>query len=441
MQITGTQLPVLGRIPQAAKGEDPVGDAIRDMTTTVTGIKDKLVEHVRGLAAPPNFAETHPGYTGPEDGLSHPNLKAQAWLKPANRFIMNTLFRLQVEGRENLPQDGKNLYCPTHPSVGDPSLMTAVLGKGDYRFVANVILFKGKGGPIITAMGAFPVDRDNPSRATIQHGVDLVKEGVPFIIFPEGGISENPNTINPLKRGAAYFAIHGEADRIVPIGIHFSKDTQDRPLETLKSWAIATAVVGGTLAASHLGPAAQAITGALTGALTGAYATSTVARCFVKNKKWFNPFPSKLAGLAGGFVGGLTGAIIGGFASGSMAPGSVTEMARTLTAGFCTQQMLERQAHRDIAHIKIGTPIEVAPYQALNKSDSRKVDLLTEDLHQTLGGLKASMSGVPYDPNAPKIRPGTGIPLLPKTPAPLYFHQMPEAQLPRSSCHPRTKQE
>ncbi len=439
MQITGAQLPSTSR-PQSAGlflSEDTgLGDVLRDVGTSAREMKDRVVADLKGLAGRANFKASHPDYTGPEDGLSHPNFKAQAYLKPVNRWVMNKLFRIEVEGEENLPKDGKNLYCPTHPSVGDPSLMSAVLPKGDYRFVANVILFKGKGGPVITAMGAFPVDRDNPSRATIQHGVDLVKEGTPFIIFPEGGISENPNQINPLKRGAAYFAVHGEADRIVPIGIHFSRDTEERPIETLKSWAVATALVGGTLASCYLGPAAQSIAGAVTGALTGAYATSTVARAFVKNKKWFNPFPSKLAGLGGGLVGGIAGGIIG-FLSPGMQSGTVSQMARTLTAGFCAQQLLERQSHRDIAHIKFGRPIDVHEYQNLSVTDSAKVDALTNDLHAELGALKAEMSGVPYDPHVPRIRPGTGIPVLPNTPAPLYFQAMAEEELPKNSCHPR----
>lgn len=438
MQVRSTQLPVNTFRVQSAAGErstEPTfGESWRDSVMEFT---DKVVEEVRDFTRRHTFAHDLPGYTGPEDGLSHPNFKAQAWLKPANRAVMNTLFRVEVEGKENLPKDGKNLYCPTHPSVGDPSLVMSELGKGDYRFVANIILFKGRGGPVITAMGAFPVDREHPSRATIQHGVDLVKQGVPFVIFPEGGISENPNQINPLKRGAAYFAVHGEADRIVPIGIHFSKDTEDRPLETLKSYALGGALVAGTLAACTLGPAGQVLSGVITGAVTGAFATGTIAKGFVKNKKWFNPFPSKLAGLGGGLVGSIAGGILGGLTSSGMASGTVSQMARTLVAGFATQRMAENHAHRDIAHIKFGEPIDIKPYLSMEKSDSARVDRLTRDLHQTLGEMKAEMSGVPYDPNAPRIRPGTGIPVLPTTPAPLYFQSMGEEELPKNSCHPR----
>lgn len=442
MHIVGSQIPNLGRQPASAPGqppkaEDPVGDAIRDATSRVVEMKDRLVERVHGLAARANFSNM-PGYTGPEDGLSHPNFKAQAWLKPANRFVMNTLFRVEVEGKEKVPKDGKTLFCPTHPTVGDPSLISATLGKGDYRFVANVILFKGRGGPIITAMGAFPVDRDNPSRATIAHGVDLVKEGIPFVIFPEGGISENPNQVNPLKRGAAYFAIHGEADRIQPIGIHFSKDPEQRPREVLRSLAISLAFVGGTLAACHLGPAGQMVTGIVTGAVTGAWATSKVAKCFVPQKRWFNPFPTKLAGLAGGLVGGIAGAVLGGCYSQGMASGTASQAARVAAAGFASHMLLEDHAHRDIARIKFGDAMEMAPYQGLSLSDSQKVDRVTEDLHQRLGELKAELSGVPYDPSAPRIRPGTGIPVLPQDPAPLYFQTMAEAPMPKSSCRPRS---
>ncbi len=435
MQISMPQPTVLGW-PAAATGSGtdsgprpPEADTPKE-EVTLAGLGQELMDSVSAAAnhALTTFQRRLPGYTGPADGLSHPDFKTQALIKPVNRFIMNSLFRVEVEGEENIPKDGKNLFCPTHPTVVDPPLIAAVLGQGDYRFVANIILFKGKGGPLITAMGAFPVDRDNPSRATIQHGVDLVKEGTPLVIFPEGGISENPNQINPLKRGAAYFAVHGQADRIVPIGIHYQKDHQPRPMAELKTYLIAGALVAGTLLGSTLGPGAQVVTGAMTGALTGAFALGNVARALVPQKKWFNPFPTKLAGLGGGLAGMLSGGLVGAFTAGGMDPGSVSAVVRTLAAGFCAQQMMEDFVHRDVARIKFGTPMQVEPY--LNGDDHKAVKALTRDLHAELGQLKAELSGVPYDPHAPRIRPGTGIPKLPSTPVPLVFHSMPEEPMP-----------
>ncbi len=440
MQISMPQNTVFGW-PAAATGSEGTPDPKAPQADTPTeevtlaGLRQELMSSVSDAVT--SFQKRLPGYTGPADGLSHPNFKTQALIKPVNRFIMDTLFRVEVEGEENIPKEGKNLFCPTHPTVVDPPLIAAVLGQGDYRFVANVILFKGKGGPLITAMGAFPVDRDAPSRATIQHGVDLVKQGTPLVIFPEGGISENPNQINPLKRGAAYFAVHGEADRIVPIGIHYTKDDQPRPIGELKTYLLAGALVAGTLLGSTLGPSAQVVTGALTGAMTGAFALGNVARALVPQKKWFNPFPTKLAGLGGGLAGMLTGGLVGALTAGGMAPGSMSAVVRTLAAGFCAQQMMEDFVHRDVAHIKFGKPMEVEPY--LSQDGHKAVKALTRDLHAELGQLKAELSGVPYDPNAPRIRPGTGIPVLPKTPAPLVYYSMPEEPMPapKSSCRPQ----
>ncbi|MCA9797470.1 MAG: hypothetical protein KC910_36915, partial [Candidatus Eremiobacteraeota bacterium] len=49
-------------------------------------------------------------------------------------------------------------------------------------------------------------------------------------------------------------------------------------------------------------------------------------------------------------------------------------------------------------------PIEVAPYVAQAETDRKGAVLaLTEKMHETIGGLRASLTGVPCDASAPKV--------------------------------------
>ena len=80
------------------------------------------------------------GYTGPQDGRSKPNAAAQKWLKPAAGALLAAYTRVEVNGEENIPQDGRSLYCPTHPTAADPIGVLCTM-PGDVRSMANKDFF------------------------------------------------------------------------------------------------------------------------------------------------------------------------------------------------------------------------------------------------------------------------------------------------------------
>ena len=57
---------------------------------------------------------------------------------------------------------------------------------------------------------------------------------------------------------------------------------------------------------------------------------------------------------------------------------------------------------RDVAQVVIGEPLTVEDYvQEYGKRPAQ--GKLTEDLHGSIGEMKAELSGVPYDTQAPKV--------------------------------------
>lgn len=59
----------------------------------------------------------------------------------------------------------------------------------------------------LKTVGGIPIDRDNPSPATLLQCVKLLKSGEKLLIFPEGTRNKTDQPLLPLKGGAALLAI------------------------------------------------------------------------------------------------------------------------------------------------------------------------------------------------------------------------------------------
>ena len=86
-------------------------------------------------------------------------------------------------------------------------------------------------GWILHRLGAIPLDRDNPSLASIKAGIKVLKDEKRLAIFPEGRRNFETNELQEIKKGTALFAVKGESN-ITPVIIH------DRLKMFKKSYAI-----------------------------------------------------------------------------------------------------------------------------------------------------------------------------------------------------------
>lgn len=352
---------------------------------------------------PKSFGHYVPGYTGPEDGLSHP--KFQLLCKTLNKVLIAGCFRMEVEGRENIPTSGATLYAPAHPSMFDPPLVAALNPK-QMRYLANVYVFDGFRGKMMTWGGAFPLNRENPDIKTMRHCMDTLKSGNDLCIFPEGGICDEQKDghVGPLKKGAAYFAIRGGAQQIVPIGIRYVQNDKKRGGETLVGALAATTVaVAGITAGAIGGYPARIVASTLAGALTGAYAAGKLAYDRTNNPEWFDPFPKYFATLNAGSLGAAGGAAAFGI-SAALFPEAAPVIATVagLTGGAATYGVVKGWRDRDIARVRIGKPIPTAEFRKMGVKAGTKA--LTVELHRKLGAVTSELSGVPYDDTVEKFR-------------------------------------
>lgn len=149
------------------------------------------------------------------------NRTFQALAIPIVNVYDHLKYNYHIIGREKVP-DGGCVLVANHTQWADPVLVGTALGN-QYPLVAMAKkeLFQIKLlGPLISALGAFPVDRGTADIGAIKTSLKAVKEGKKLLIFPEGGTKHKAG--DEAKVGAAMIAARTGAP-IVPIYISENK--------------------------------------------------------------------------------------------------------------------------------------------------------------------------------------------------------------------------
>ena len=139
-------------------------------------------------------------------------------LGPALKLI----FRPQVEGRENVPDEGAAIIASNHLSFSD-SIFMPLMVKRRVTFVAKAEYFTGKGlkgwltKMFFVGTGCIPVDRSGgrAAQAAIDTGMRVLKDGHLFGIYPEGTRSPDGRLYRG-KTGVARLALESGAP-VIPV--------------------------------------------------------------------------------------------------------------------------------------------------------------------------------------------------------------------------------
>jgi len=132
-------------------------------------------------------------------------------------IIFRIIFRIDVQGKENIIKDGKLILCSNHISVLDP-IMLAIAIPRPISFMAKKELFSNKiFGKIISMLGAFPVDRAGSDLSAIRSSLKVLKEENILGIFPEGTRVKEID-IDTAKPGIGLIAVKSKSP-VMPIYI------------------------------------------------------------------------------------------------------------------------------------------------------------------------------------------------------------------------------
>lgn len=123
--------------------------------------------------------------------------------------------RVEVHGREHVPPPGTPLVVAAKHVTGlDPFLVARALPPGRFlQFMAKKELFGPVVGPIISAGGSFPVDRETNDVGAIRTSLRILARGGTVGIFPQGTRGGQE-----LHGGVALIAAKARAP-ILPVGI------------------------------------------------------------------------------------------------------------------------------------------------------------------------------------------------------------------------------
>ncbi len=175
---------------------------------------------------------TAPGPSPARSSLAPPKGR---WLYAVARtlvVVFDKLFwRVTVEGGQHVPA-GPFVLAPVHRSNVDTPLVAAVTPRR-LRYMGKQEMWKVRPiGWLFSAFGSFPVDRGRADRDALRRCIEVLAEGDPLVIFPEGTRRSGP-VVEDLFEGAAYIATKAGVP-IVPVGIGGSEAAMPKGARMIK---------------------------------------------------------------------------------------------------------------------------------------------------------------------------------------------------------------
>lgn len=102
------------------------------------------------------------------------------------KAFMSVIFRVKVNGKENIPSDGGFILCANHLSNWDPPLLQAFIKRRIYFMSKEELFHKFGLGFVLRRIKAIPVKRTGADINCIKQSMKVVKSGDVLGIFPTG---------------------------------------------------------------------------------------------------------------------------------------------------------------------------------------------------------------------------------------------------------------
>lgn len=127
------------------------------------------------------------------------------------------VYRVKIEGKENVPKDGALIFCGNHRNYLDAPLMVATAGR-HVHFMAKEELKKVKFFAFLAfVFDAIFVKRDAKDIGAIKTSLKYLKDGACVALFPEG-TRNGAEKGEDVKNGVSYFVLNSDS-KVIPVGI------------------------------------------------------------------------------------------------------------------------------------------------------------------------------------------------------------------------------
>lgn len=137
------------------------------------------------------------------------------------RFFYRAIYRIKIEGTENVPKDGAFVICGNHVDFSKVPVIVLFTPR-KVNFMAKIELFDN---PALAWLGrlfdVIPVKRGKQDVESMKRSLKVLNSGEGLGLFPEGtrkGIEKGVKA----KNGASFMALRTNKP-IVPVGIEVTK--------------------------------------------------------------------------------------------------------------------------------------------------------------------------------------------------------------------------
>ena len=154
-------------------------------------------------------------------------------LRPVSTPLIHIVFKYDLIGKENLPENGGFILACNHVTAIDPVFLVSSIAPKEVHFMGKDELFeKPFSRWFLTGMNGFPIHRQGVDVKGIKYAEALLEQGDVLGIFPEGTRSKTREP-QRAKAGVALIAKATHAD-VVPMSIYFSEKPHYRSRLTVR---------------------------------------------------------------------------------------------------------------------------------------------------------------------------------------------------------------
>lgn len=147
--------------------------------------------------------------------------KTPTWLykalQPIAAFGLKLICRPKIINKEIIPKEGSIILAGNHKMALDPLLVSCGT-KRTIHFMAKDVFFKGFKGFLFRSAGTLPVHVGKVHKDSFVSAIEILKQGKPIGIFPEGTRNYTEKLLLPFKRGAVTLAQETNT-KIIPLAI------------------------------------------------------------------------------------------------------------------------------------------------------------------------------------------------------------------------------
>lgn len=146
------------------------------------------------------------------------SLELKGWYRVIRgivRFLLRLLSRLEIEGLENIPDQGPYLLVTNHLHWLDPPVVMAAFPHRAYVFAAEKWGKNRLLGPLFRSLDAIFVQRGEVDRKALRQALAVLRGGGVLGLAPEGTRSKT-GALQQGRSGAAYMA-YQTGIKLVPV--------------------------------------------------------------------------------------------------------------------------------------------------------------------------------------------------------------------------------